>query len=421
MQSLKRRWIPLLIVVLLIGGPIAWYKWPATAAAVDASLTVPVKQGDFQVAVTTTGELLARKFVEVQGPSAAQTVNVYQTKISWMVPEGTRVKEGDKIAELDRGPAASKLADVTLALQKAQADFTTAQLDSALDLAKAREDVRTAGYDVEQKTLAKQEAQYEAPSLQRGAEIDLEKAQRALEQSKSDLETKTKQAIAKMESVGADLGRQQNQLKMLQDIMNQFTVNAPSAGMVIYVREWDGKKLGVGSTVGLWNPTVATLPDLNEMASDTYVNEVDIRRVAVGQSVLITLDADPSKKLQGKVTQVANVGEQRPNQDSKVFEVKIDVLTADTTLRPGMTTANAIQTTLVPNVLSIPLEAVVNDSGASFVYKRDGTHVVKQEIETGVMNDDEIVVVRGLSKSDRVFLTTPADKAAIKVVRLAKQ
>src|SRR5256885_5509309 len=45
-------------------------------------------------------------------------------------PEGSLVKEGDVIAELDKAPAATKLADVTLNLQKAQADFTTAQLDS---------------------------------------------------------------------------------------------------------------------------------------------------------------------------------------------------------------------------------------------------------------------------------------------------
>ena len=295
MQHLRKRWLPLLIAVLVIGGPVAWYKWPATASAAEASLTAPVQQGNFKVVVTTTGELRARKFVQVQGPAQAQTVQVYQTKIASLVAEGTVVKEGDVIAELDRAPAATKMADVTLALQKAQAEYTTAQLDSALNLAVAREEVRTAEYALEEKKLAKDQAQYEAPTIKRQAEIDYEKAQRALEQSKRNLDTKTKQAVAKMSSVGADLGRQQNQLKNIQEVMGNFTIKAPSPGMVIYIREWNGKKKGVGSQWNAWDNTVATLPDLTQMESQTYVNEVDVRKLAVGQPVQIALDADPTK------------------------------------------------------------------------------------------------------------------------------
>jgi len=130
--------------------------------------------------------------------------------------------------------------------------------------------------------------------------------------------------------------------------------------------------------------------------------------------VQISLDSDPTKKLDGTVTAVANVGEQRPNQDSKVFEVKIDVLKADTTLRPGMTTSNAIEVASLPNVMSVPLEAVTSEAGFSYVYKKSGRGVVRQMIEAGAMNDNEIVVRRGLTKDDHVLLTPPADKATIK-------
>ena len=413
MKTLRKRWLPLLVIALVIGGPVAWYKWPSTASAAEAALTAPVKRGDLKVTVTTTGELRARKFVQIQGPNS-QAAQVYQSKITWMVPEGTVVKEGEKIAELDRGPAATRLASVTLDLQKAQAEFQNASLDSALNLAVAREDVRTAEYGLEEKKLAKEQAQYEAPTIKRQAEIDYEKAQRALDQSKRSLDTKTKQAVAKMAITGADLGRRQNDLKMVQDAIAGFTINAPSPGMVIYVREWNGKKKGVGSQWQPWDPTVATLPDLTQMESQTYVNEVDVRKLALGQKVQVSLDADPTKKLDGTVTGIANVGEQRPNQDSKVFEVKVEIPKPDTTLRPGMTTSNAIEVASVPNVLSIPLEAVTTDSGYSYVYKREGRGIVRQMIETGAMNDNEIVVRKGLTQDDRVLLTVPADKATIK-------
>jgi RND family efflux transporter MFP subunit len=418
MEHLRRRWLPLLVATLLLGGSIAWYAWPSAAAGTGTMLTAPVKEGNFKVTVMATGELRARKFVQVTGPAAAQSVNVYQTKIASIIPEGTVVKAGDVIAQLDRQPAAAKLADLTLNVQKAQAEYTTAQLDSTLNLAQAREDVRTAEFALEEKKLLKEQAKYEAPTIQRQAEIDYEKAQRAWEQSKRNLSTKTKQAIAKMASVGADLGRQQNQLANIQQVMSDFTVRAPSPGMVIYVREWNGKKKGVGSQWTAWDPTVATLPDLSQMESQTYVNEVDVRKIAVGQQVNITLDADPTKKLSGTVTEIANVGEQRPNQDSKVFEVKIEVAQSDTTLRPGMTTANEIVTASVPNVLYVPLEAVFSEGGYQYVYRKDGGRIVRQMIDAGSMNDNEIIVRKGLSKDDVVYLSPPADTAGIRTAKI---
>ena len=49
----------------------------------------------------------------------------------------------------------------------------------------------------------------------------------------------------------------------IQEVMDQHTVRAPAPGMVIYAREWNGRKKAVGSQVSPWEPTVATLPDLS--------------------------------------------------------------------------------------------------------------------------------------------------------------
>src|SRR2546428_323858 len=85
--------------------------------------------------------------------------------------------------------------------------------------------------------------------------------------------------LVKEREVGAERDRYANQVKIVQDVMQGFTIKAPSAGMVIYEKEWNGKKRVVGSQIGAWEPTVATLPDLSHMESMTYVNEIDIRKV----------------------------------------------------------------------------------------------------------------------------------------------
>jgi len=417
MGFLRNRGFLAAALVLLLGIPGAWLLARDSGKA-DSPVVARVKRGDFRVTVTTSGELRARKFVQITAPPNTQQAEIYQMKIASIVPEGTVVKAGDVVADLDRSGLASKLSEVTLALQKAQAVYEQAMLDSTLNLSKAREEIRTMELGLEEKKLAKEQAAYEAPTIRRQAEIDLEKAERAWAQAKLDYTTKVEQAQAKMREVGADLNRQKNQLQLIQEVMEGFTIKAPSPGMVIYVKEWNGRKRTTGSQVSSWDPAVATLPDLTLMESVTYVNEIDVRKIAVGQTAEITLDADPAKKLTGKVTSVANVGEQRPNTDAKVFEVKVEILQPDTTLRPGMTTGNVIRTSTVPGSLFVPLEAVASEEGIPIVYRQVGGRLTRQEIETGTMSDDEVVITRGLEEGDRVLLTPPQDRDKLQLVRL---
>ncbi|MBW7933435.1 MAG: efflux RND transporter periplasmic adaptor subunit [Gemmatimonadaceae bacterium] len=406
------------IGLALVGVPSAWLL-ARGATPTDDVVSARVARGDFKITVTTAGELRAPKFVNISGPPNMQQAEVWNgVKILSIVPEGTVVQEGDVVAELDRAPVATKLADVNLALQKAEAQTEQASLDSVLNLSKAREDLHTAALTLEEKKLARDQSQFEAPSVRRQAEIEYEKALRTLKQDSMDLRTKTEQARAKMREVGSDLERQRNRLKIVQEVMGSFTIKAPGPGMVIYIKDWQGKKRAVGSQVSPWDPAVATLPDMSIMESQTYVNEIDVRKLAVGQPVTITLDADPGKRLTGKVTAVAGVGEQRPNSDAKVFEVKISVERPDTTLRPGMTTGNIIETKAIPNVLHIPLEAVMSENGVPYVFKKGRVRVTKQEVETGAMNDDEVIITRGLQEDDRVLLSPPADRDKIALDRL---
>ena len=280
MQTLRKRWLPLLIAALVIGGPVAWYKWPSTASAAEAALTAPVKQGDFKVLVTTTGELRARKFVQIQGPNS-QAAQVYQTKITSIVPEGTVVKEGDedRRARSRAGGDATRDGDARQPEGAGGVHERLAGLDAEPG-AVAREDVRTAEYTLEEKKLAKEQATVRGADHQAPGGDRLRKGSaraRAVE-----AQPRHQDEAGRREDGGwsapTSAGRRTN-LKMIQEVINGFTIMAPSSGMVIYVREWNGKKKGVGSQWQPWDPTVATLPDLSQMESQTYINEVDVRKI----------------------------------------------------------------------------------------------------------------------------------------------
>jgi hypothetical protein len=124
--------------------------------------------------------------------------------------------------------------------------------------------------------------------------------------------------------------------------------------------------------------------------------------------VEIGLDAFPEKKLKGIVTNVANVGEQRPNSDAKVFEATIEIQRSDDMLKPSMTTSNRIITSVLDSALYVPLECLHSkDDSISFVFVRKGIKKSKQEIQVGGTNNNEAVVNMGLEPGDRVYLSVP--------------
>jgi RND family efflux transporter MFP subunit len=408
----KKRIIYGFILGLVILVPLFFIVTQKSSSSTD--LYVSPVYGEFFVTITTTGELEAKNSIEIKGPEEARAAGIWQMKISNLIAEGTVVKKGEFVADLDKSEIANKLKESELSVQKLDAQFTQAKLDSTLALTQARDEMVNMTYTLEEKKIILEQSSFEAPAIKRQAQIDYDRTVRTLSQSKKNYVTKTQQSIAKIQAVQADLMKEQQKMAIMMSTVQKFTILAPSDGMVVYAREWGGKKKVVGSTVNAWESTVATLPDLTVMESITYVNEVDIQKITKGQNVTLKLDADPNKKLAGTVTNVANIGEQRPNSDSKVFEVRILINDRDTTLRPAMTTSNEILVSKASNVLSVPLEAVHAEGTTTFVYvKRSG--VVKQEVKLGLQNDNAAVVMDGLNSKDEIFLSPPQSASTLKL------
>lgn len=380
---------------------------------IDDLLSAVVK-GPMEVTVTGTGELNAKKSVKIRAPNGMRPAGIYETTLSDLIPEGTVVKEGDYVASLDRTELAGKMSTVQTELEKVQTQLEQAKIDTAIDLRALRDDIINLDFAKKQKLLEVEQSKYEPQSVIQRAELDLEQTERDYKQLLTKYELKQQQAVAKIEEINALQRQSQQQLQKFLDLSNEFNIFAPKTGMVIYARTWNGK-VEPGSRVSAWNPVVAELPDLSDMISKTYVNEVDINKVQVGQSVEIKVDAFSDRKYTGAVLKVANIGEQLRGYDAKVFEVVIQVNEVDSIMRPAMTTSNEIVTNVLDEVLQIPLEALFSDS-LSFVYKKVGSKIIKQEVITGLSNDDMIVVEFGLEESESVYLSEPTNKASFSFI-----
>lgn len=392
---------------------ISWFSF-AGESSDTTMLYVSPEEGAFVVDVTTTGELKAKNSTKVRAPGALRNHRIYELKIQRLVAEGKIVKKGDFVAELDRSPMLTKIQDAQLEVQKVEAQITQEQLDSSLTLSQARDNLVNLNYTLEEKELVLKESTYESPSVKRQAQIDVDRTKRQLQQDRKNYDTKVKQAEAKISEIEADLVKKRRVLSEIQELMTGFTIYAPDNGMVIYKKSFSGAKTKEGSTISAWDPTVAELPDFSVMQSITYVNEVDIKKVQVGQKVEIGLDSDRDKQLFGTVSDVANVGEQKPGSDSKVFQVIVEVAGIDTTLRPAMTTSNRILVDDVDNAIYVPLESIHTVDSLNFVFKRNGGSTIMQQVKLGLINDNSAIIHEGVNIEDQLYLSLPADTSGIR-------
>ncbi|HHJ09587.1 MAG TPA: RND transporter [Bacteroidetes bacterium] len=401
---MKQKNILTIIVSIALIILLVWYFSTPEELSSNTIIT-EVKSGTFVIDITTTGELEARSSEKIMGPNpiALRNARIFQYRIEDIIPDGTVVDSGQWIATLDRSDLENKIKDQELEVEKLQTQFVKSQLDTTMTMRNARDELINLRYAMEEKQIVVDQSIYEPPATQRQVKIDLEKTERAYRQAMENYSLKLQKANADMREVETNLRKAQRKLDEYTKLKDEFVIKAPKSGMLNYKRGWDGKKQGVGAQISAWDNVVATLPNLSAMNSRTYVNEIDISKVSVGQKAEIEVDAFPGKHFTGDVFEVANMGEQMQNSNAKVFEVIIHVNGFDSILRPSMTTKNRIITEIIDSVLFVPIECVNANDSITFVYKDR----MRWQVITGKSNETDIIILAGLERGDDVYLLPP--------------
>jgi multidrug efflux pump subunit AcrA (membrane-fusion protein) len=404
------------IILIFLTGAGYFYFSQKEENPQQQNLLTKVMKGEFLIHVTATGELNAKRSQEIKAPQGMRSAQIYQTNITDMIPEGTLVKEGDYVAALDKTELETKMKDAMTEVEKIETQLAQAEIDTAIEMRGIRDQLINLKFSKQEKLLQVEQNKFEAQSVIQQAEIDLKRTERDYNQLLAKLELTKEKSDARISEIDASLRQTKARFEVLQKLGGEFTIKAPKSGMLIYARSWNGK-IGPGSQISSWNSTVAELPDLTDMISKSYVNEVDISKVKKGQEVKIKVDAFPDVEYSGQVIKIANIGEQLRNYDSKVFEVVVQLNEVDSILRPAMTTGNEILVNTYQDVLSIPLEGLFSDS-ISYVYLSDNGAIVRKEVIAGPTSNDEVIIAHGLTENDQVFLIEPENPGKLTFVPL---
>lgn len=399
----SQRLILILTFVIFIVGIIVYLKVQQTT-----NIYV-VKKDNFEAIISAKGEIQSKKNVLINFPEvmADVTLNIYQSQIKDLVPEGTVVKKGDYVALLDQSTIKQNSQSTEEGLQKQAAAFNDAKLDSAVSLSTLRDELEQLVFDLRYNQLDVEQSVYDSPANQRIAQIAYDRTARLLDSKRRTY--KMRQNEFKIRCARNE--RQYNELnernEKYKQAMLATRLTAPGDGMIVYARKWGGRKTRVDDYVSFWDPVIATLPDLTSLVSETYVEEIYISKIHVGDSVRVFVDALKNKEIPATISNISNIGQDMPGFDSNVFKIYIQLTGDFSKLKPSMTTNNEIIIEKAENVLVIPLQCLFTENGTQFVYLKESGNIVRRNLKTGERNDKVIIVRSGLKEKDKILMSKP--------------
>ncbi len=197
-------------------------------------------------------------------------------------------------------------------------------------------------------------------------------------------------------------------LQSIMDMLDNYEITAPISGTVI------DKEYKVGDNIEAtsYSP-LAVIYDMSYLTFTLNIDELDVNKLAVGQTVRITSDAIPDQEFTGVVDKVSING----TTMSGVTTYPVTVLVDESgSLLPGMNVSADILISQIANVLTIPVDAVSRGNTVQVLpadgYDKDGnvdaSKLQTVAVELGESDADYIEVLSGLNEGDIVVVSTTA-------------
>lgn len=375
--------IGIVLVVILLG----YYGVNALFTKSYEIPTANVQRGEFIISLDESGSVDAKRAMTLSAP------RVRGLQITWLAPEGSMIEQGATVIKFDNTEQLTELTDNESnlkinrnSLERARKEYTIQEKQLKLDLEKAKRN-----YD---------EKKYDAPRIAEEAKMEFELAE-------LNFQAKLEQLKADVDKAEVEVQRSEEKVKKAERELEQLNLKAPIPGLVVYLEIWKGSSMDkVQEGDSPWpGQGLINIPDLSEMIVNTTVSEVDASKVDSGQTVMITLDAFPDKVYDGVVITKSTLARKKETGSKiNVFDVEVQITNNDGELKPGMSASSKIIVQKLPDVVSVPLEAVFEKEGKTVVYLENKKERV---IKVGKKNDMFIEVVEGLKGDELVCLLDP--------------
>lgn len=440
------RWVVLTSLLVVILGLVAAgfkSKLLGGASATSNVLTEKVRKSDLVVSIAEDGAVESAHNVdikcEVQGGAT----------ILWLIKDGTLVKKGDELVRLDSSLIEEKISQQKIVYEKAKALMIEAEktyraaeiavaeyiegiyVQSLQDL-KAKATVAKENLETARNLLLftnKMARQGYVTPLQRDAQafavqratLDLQVAETAITVLEKFTKAKTLVGLesvrdsgeARMASEKAAFELEEDRLDKMKQQLEKCTVLAPDEGMVVYANEQSGRRSNSQvspveeGAIMRERQTMIKLPDLTRMQVKTTVHESKVDQLQRGMRARIRIQGN---EYQGVVTTLSNQPEPSDwfSGTVKEYAAIVSIDSEAKGLRPGMTAAVEILVSNLKDVLSVPVQSVVEKTGKFYCWVNTPAGPEKRPVILGMGDNSRIEIKDGVKEGDAVLLNPRA-------------
>jgi multidrug efflux pump subunit AcrA (membrane-fusion protein) len=377
----------------------------ATKPAEEKLTAYVVGSGEVVREVVLSGELKARNSTLINAPRIRSS---FSTTITYLAPEGSMVKKGERIVEFDDSSLLSQKSEVErtldeakLNIQKKKADLEAERCDLLNSLSQAESSLKQDElYGRISKDLLP------ANTYQR-YQLNISKSKLGLQKAREQMANFEKSYASQMALVEINHSQAEINLKKIESDMQMLKIDAPQDGILIYGDNWtSNRKVQAGDNI-FPGMEVASIPDLSSMQVVGFVYDTEYSILSPGLRCSVRFDALPGYEVGGVIESLTSVaGRKSFASEKKVFQtiVRLDKVDVDK-VKPGMTVQVAVPLVLAENAPVIPRDYLgTDDQGLQFVLKGADLKQAKREfVQIGAVGDRLLEVVAGVKTGDRLI------------------
>ena len=367
----------------------------------DKKHFMKVEKGKFSSTIMETGGLQAVNSTAIFTPFEINFIG--QLKIIYLEKEGTQVKKGQIVGEIEKTKVIQELEKKKSDLAMAQSNIEKLKVEHKTRIKQLQAELLTKEASLKSAQINTQRVKFESTTAKEIAKLKLEKAEIDFKKIKRKIESTKIVQYEELKINETKIKQINSEIQSAKRAIDTYTLRAPTNGIIEYCRNlFTGNKVQVGDQLYPMFPVIA-LPDLSQMKVITSVNEMDISKIYIKQKVYVRLDAFPKKVFVGSIIKLSNVSHIKDRESKiKVFDVEVLLDRVDPILRPGMTVSCEFVVAELDEALFVDNVCIHQEGEEYFVYvdSRHGIRPVK--ITLGPRNNKAVVVYGDLKAGDKV-------------------
>lgn len=407
---MKTRGLALIVLAALataLVAAISFWSLRGSSAANGAAKTegVRVRNDKLVRTLLVSGELAAVRAIRIMAPRFRERGSV---AIKALAPEGSLVKPGDLLLQIDNASLLTSLSTEEINLEKAENDLVKKQAEQQIQIKDLEMQLAQRKLELDKAEL-KAEIGQELIALREWQDNQFvyQKAKKEYDKVIQTLELTRKAAGEELALVRVRRDQAMSKIKALKADLSALQIVADRTGTVLYENypmmnnpTDRPRKFQVGDQVWPGMP-VLSVPDLSEMEVRVFISEVDGGLLRPGLRARVVADSYPGLEFSGVFEYMPELAERiRRMSNVRVFIGRIKLDRTDPKLmKPGMSVRAEVFLDELAGLL-LPRAAVFEEGGKHYVL-----HATRGKSEVGVRGRNATSCrVEGLVEGDVVLV-----------------